>query len=33
MLEHRYNIRIFESYVDPNPWKVEKQDPDNFTGF
>ena len=33
MSEHRYDIRISESYVDPNPWKVEKQDPDNFTCF
>ena len=31
MLEHRYDIRISESYVDPNPWKVERQDLDNFT--
>ena len=25
--------RISESYVDPNPWKVKRQDPDNFTCF
>ena len=33
MLEHRYYIRISESYVDPNPLMVEIQDPDNFTRF
>ena len=33
MLEHRYDIRILESYVDPNPLMVEIQDPDNFTRF
>ena len=33
MLEHRYDIRISESYVDPNPIMVEIQDPDNFTRF
>ena len=33
MLEHRYDIRISESYVDPNPLMVEIQDPDNFTRF
>ena len=33
MLEHRYDIRISESYVDPNPIMVEIQDPDNFTHF
>ena len=33
MLEHGYGIRISESYVDPNPWKVERQDPDNFICF
>ena len=30
MSEHRYDIRISESCVDPNPLRVEKQDPDNF---
>ena len=33
MSEHRFDIRISESYVDPNPPKVERQDPDNFTCF
>ena len=33
MLEQRYDIRISESYVDPNPLLVEIQDPDNFTRF
>ena len=33
MSEHRYDIRISESCVDPNPLMVEKQDPDNFTRF
>ena len=33
MSEHGYGIRISESYVDPNPWKVERQDPDNFNCF
>ena len=33
MLEHRYDIRISESYVDPNLPMVEIQDPDNFTRF
>ena len=33
MLEHQYDIRISESYVDPNPLMVEIQDPDNFTRF
>ena len=33
MSEHRYDVRIPESCVDPNPWKVERQDPDNFTCF
>ena len=33
MSEHGYGIRISESYVDPNPCKVERQDPDNFTCF
>ena len=31
MSEHRYDIRISESCVDPNPSMVERQDPDNFT--
>ena len=30
MWEHRYDIRITESCVDPNPLMVERQDPDNF---
>ena len=30
MSEHRYDIRITESCVDPNPLMVERQDPDNF---
>ena len=33
MSEHRYDIRISESCVDPNPFMVERQDPDNFTRF
>ena len=33
MSEHRYDIRISESCVDPNPLMVERQDPDNFIGF
>ena len=33
MLEHGYGIRISESFVDPNPWMVERQDPDNFICF
>ena len=33
MLEYRYDIRISESCVDPNPLMVERQDPDNFTRF
>ena len=33
MSEHRYDIKISESYVDPNPSMVERQDPDNFTRF
>ena len=33
MLEHRYDIRISESNVDPNLLMVEVQDPDNFTRF
>ena len=31
--EHRYDVSISESCVDPNPLKVERQDPDNFTRF
>ena len=31
MLEHRYDIRIWESCVDPNLLMVVRQDPDNFT--
>ena len=30
MSEHRYDIKISESCVDPNPLRVERQDPDNF---
>ena len=33
MSEHRYDIRISKSCVDPNPLMVEKLDPDNFTRF
>ena len=33
MSEHRYDIRLSESCVDPNPLMVERQDPDNFTNF
>ena len=33
MSEHRYDIRILEICVDPNPLMVERQDPDNFTRF
>ena len=33
MSEHRYDIRISESCVDPNPLIIERQDPDNFTRF
>ena len=31
--EHRYDIRISESCVHPNPLMVKRQDPDNFTRF
>ena len=31
MLEHRYDIRISESCVDPNRLMVERQDQDNFS--
>ena len=30
MSELRYDIRIMESCVDPNPLMAERQDPDNF---
>ena len=33
MSVHRYDIRISESCVDPNPLMVERQDSDNFTHF
>ena len=33
MSEHRYDIRISESCVDPNPLMVERQDPVNFNSF
>ena len=33
MSEHRYDIRISESCVDPNPLMIERQDPHNFTRF
>ena len=33
MSDHRYDIRISESCVDPNSIMVERQDPDNFTRF
>ena len=33
MSEHRYDTRISESCVDPNPLMVERQDPDNFPRF
>ena len=33
MSEHRYDIRIMESCVDPNPLMAERQDPDNFPGL
>ena len=31
MSEHRYDIRIMDSCVDPNPLMAERQDPYNFT--
>ena len=31
MSEHRYDTRLLESCVDPNPSMVERQDPDIFT--
>ena len=33
MLEHRYDMKISESCVDPNPLMVDREDPDNFTRF
>ena len=30
MSEYRHGISISESCVDPNPLRVERQDPDNF---
>ena len=30
MSEHRYDIKIMESCVDPNPLMAERQYPDNF---
>ena len=33
MLEHRYDIRMWESCVDPNPFMVDRQDPDNCIRF
>ena len=33
MSEYRYDISVYESCVGPNPLKVERQDPDNFTYF
>ena len=33
MSEHRYDIRILENCVDPNPLMVERQYQDNFTRF
>ena len=33
MSEYRYDIRVSESCVDPNPYMAERQDPDNFTCF
>ena len=33
MSVHRYDIRISESCVDPNPLMVERQDPDIFPRF
>ena len=33
MSKTRYDIRISESFVDPNHLMVERQDPDNFTRF
>ena len=33
MSEHRYDIRILENCVDPNPLMIERQDQDNITRF
>ena len=33
MLEHRYDIRMWESCVEPNLLMVERQDPDNCIRF
>ena len=33
MLEHPYDIRMWESNVDPNLLMVERQDPDNCIRF
>ena len=33
MSVHRYDIRISESCVDPNPLMVERQETDNTTRF
>ena len=33
MSGHRYDLRISASCVDPNPFMVERQGPDNFTRF
>ena len=33
MLEHRYDIRLWESCIDPNPLMVERQDQDNCIRF
>ena len=33
MLEHRYDIRMWESCVDPNLLMVERLDPDNCIRF
>ena len=30
MSEHRDDIRLSESCLDPNPFMAERQDPDNF---
>ena len=30
MSEHRYDNKNIGSCVDPNPLRVERQDPDNF---
>ena len=33
MLEHLYDIRMWESCVEPNLLSVERQDPDNCIRF